>query len=64
MVAGNIGEYLNQNGIKQNWLAERLNIHPSTLNGILNGRSELKADMFIEICHILNVPPERFSEER
>jgi len=62
MVANNIGEYLRANGIKQSWLAERLEIPPTTLNGIVNGRSELKADLFIRICQVLNVPPEQFAE--
>ena len=60
MIAANIGKYLNDNGIKQTWLADKLEIPVSTLNGIIKGRSELKADMFITICNILNVPPEEF----
>lgn len=60
MVAQSIGEYLKDNGIKQTWLAERLEIPPTTLNGIINGRSELKADTFITICKVLNVSPETF----
>lgn len=58
MVAKSVGEYLKENGIKQAWLAERLDVPPTTLNGIINGRAEMKADMFIKICRILNVPPE------
>lgn len=60
MVAKNIGEYLKENGIKQTWLAERLEIPPQTLNGIIKGRSELKAETFITICKVLNVSPETF----
>ncbi len=62
LVAKCVGEYLKENGIKQSWLAERLEIPPTTLNGIFNGRSELKADLFIKICHVLNVPPETFAK--
>lgn len=63
MVAKSIGEYLKENGIKQSWLADRLDVPPTTLNGIINGRAEMKADMFISICRILNVPPETFAKE-
>lgn len=63
MIAKNIGEYLKENGIKQIWLADRLGIPATTLNGILNGRAEMKADMFISICRILNIPPETFANE-
>lgn len=62
LVANNIGEYLRKNGIKQTWLAEKLNIPTTTLNGIIHGRSELKADMFIRICQILKVQPEIFAK--
>ena len=60
LLAENIGKYLKDNGIKQTWLAERLDVPVTTLNGIINGRAELKADMFITICHVLNVSPETF----
>lgn len=63
MVAKSIGEYLKENGIKQSWLADRLDVPPTTLNGIINGRAKMKADMFISICKILNVPPETFAKE-
>ena len=63
MVAKSIGEYLRENGIKQTWLADRLDVPATTLNGIINGRTEMKADMFISICRILNVPPETFAKE-
>jgi plasmid maintenance system antidote protein VapI len=62
LVAKCIGEYLKENGIKQTWLADRLDVPVTTLNGIINGRAEMKADMFISICRILNVPPETFAK--
>lgn len=62
MVAENIGEYLKENGIKQTWLSEQIGVPNTTFNGILNGRTELKADMFIRICKVLNVSPETFAE--
>lgn len=62
MLAQNISEYLKNNGIKQSWLAEQVGLPVTTFNGIINGKVAMKADLFIEICKILNVPPEMFSE--
>lgn len=63
MLAQRINEYLRANGIKQTWLAEQLQIPITTLNGILNGKTALKADMFIAICKALNVQPETFTHQ-
>lgn len=60
MVAQKIKEYLANHGIKITWLAEQVGIPVSTLSGILNGVSALKADVFIQICKVLNVAPETF----
>lgn len=60
MLAKNIGEYLRANGIKKSWLADRLDIPVTTLTRMINGYDEMKADMFIRICIILNVLPETF----
>ena len=60
MVAANINEYLAEHGIKQTWLAEQLGVPVSTLNGILNGKVMMKADMFIRVCRVLKVSPETF----
>lgn len=60
MVAANISQYLADNGITKTWLAEQLGVPNSTLNGILNGKVMMKADMFIRICRVLKVSPETF----
>lgn len=58
MVAGKIKRFMEENGISQAWLARKLEIPPATMNGILNGNQQLKADMFIQICKLLRVSPE------
>lgn len=58
MVAGKIKRFMEDNGISQAWLARKLEISPATMNGILNGNQQLKADMFIQICKLLRVSPE------
>ncbi len=62
MVARKINEYLIANGVKKTWLAERLGVPVSTLSTILNGRVQMKAEMFINICKILGVAPETFAD--
>lgn len=63
MVAQNIANYLKDNGIKGTWLAKKLNIPKQTLYTILKGRAELKADMYIQICQILRVNPDIFTDK-
>ncbi len=62
MVAKNIEKYLKDHGIMAAWLARQLNIPKTTLYSVFNGSSQLKADMFIQICRILKVSPETFVE--
>lgn len=64
MLAQSINEYLKDRGIKQTWLADQIGVPVTTLNGIINGKVAMKADMFIEICRVLNEPPEKFAEGR
>lgn len=64
MLAERIDLYLKEHGIRQTWLAEKLGIPNTTLNGIIKGRAKMKADMFISICKLLNVPPEQFTSEK
>lgn len=53
--------YVNNNGIKQTWLAAQINISVKTLNSILLGRQRLTADMFELICRKgLKVDPSIF----
>lgn len=63
MLAESINRYLKDKGIKQSWLAEKVGLPVTTLNGIINGKTQLKADLFIQICRALEVPPETFSEK-
>lgn len=64
MIAQKINEYMKSHGIKLTWLAEQIGVPVSTLSGILNGKTQMKADMFIVICRVLNVAPETFADEK
>lgn len=60
MVGMEIKKYLFEHGIKQNYLADKLNIPAWKLHGRLTGEIELKATELYQICEILGEPLERF----
>lgn len=55
MVSQQLKKYLQTNGIKQSWLALKLGMTESKVSQILNGKSPLHADIFIEICLLLEI---------
>jgi transcriptional regulator with XRE-family HTH domain len=67
MSASNIGmkikEYLDQNGIKYSFVAEKAGIPAPVMSVILSGNRDVKILEYYRICKVLNVPFERFLEE-
>jgi transcriptional regulator with XRE-family HTH domain len=67
MSAASIGmrlkEYLDQNGTKYSFVAERANIPAPVMSVILSGNRELKVLEYYRICKVLGVPFEKFLEE-
>lgn len=55
MVRETIAKYLEDNGIKQNYLATKINMSPVTLNTILNGKRKIDIEEYAKICDALNV---------
>ena len=69
IVATLIKAYLEENGIKQNWLVDKLRengvrISPSKLSAILNGTRPLWADMLAEIVKVLKVDANVFMKSK
>ncbi|MDU6306664.1 helix-turn-helix domain-containing protein [Faecalispora jeddahensis] len=56
----NINFYLEQQGIKKKFLAEKASITENALNLALNGKRRLLADEYVRICLALNVPLDKF----
>ena len=52
-----IKEVLEEKGIKQVWLAEKLGKSFNTVNGYVQNRSQPSLEMLYEIAKILNVEP-------
>lgn len=59
-VAQKIKEYIETNGLKQTYVAEKSGMEISALNSILNGRTKLTVERLQLICKALNVEPAFF----
>ena len=59
-VADKLKAYIEDNGIKQTYIAEKTGIDVKTLNAILNGYVRLSGDRLEAICKVLKVSPKKF----
>jgi transcriptional regulator with XRE-family HTH domain len=57
-----VRQYLEDHGIRQNFVARKINISASTFNAIMTGQRRMFADELRTICEVLNVTPEVFIE--
>lgn len=55
-----IREYLISHGISQAFVARKIGISKQKLNGILNGRQEIKAMELKAVCEAVGVPFDYF----
>jgi transcriptional regulator with XRE-family HTH domain len=62
--AKRIKKYLNDNGIKQSFLAKKTGIKPQTLNSKLNESIRLNADDIELICTATGQEPNAFLKSR
>ena len=66
MSASSIGlrlkEYLDQNGTKYSFVAEKANIPAPVMSIILSGNRDIKILEYYRICKVLQVPFEKFIE--
>lgn len=62
MVGKRIKEYLNENGIKQSFLAEKTGMTNSVISDICTKERRIDALEYYKICKALNVPLEMFLE--
>lgn len=63
MVGKNIKSYLKENGIKQNFVAQKIGIPATTLNSMLSEKQKLPADTYFSICNVLGESPTRFASQ-
>jgi DNA-binding Xre family transcriptional regulator len=62
--AAKISAYLEENGIKQNWLAKKAGINENTLSSILKEQTKLSIERLEIICGVLGKEPNDFLEAR
>lgn len=58
-----IKEYLDQNGIKYSFVAEKANMAPPVMSLVLAGTRDVKVLEYYRICKALQVPFEKFIDE-
>lgn len=63
MIADNLKAYIKSKGIKQVYIAQKLDIPIASFNSMLSGRQKMPADLFFEICRELDVNPMDFVPE-
>lgn len=57
-----INKYIEEHGIKQNFVADRAGIPPELFRRSLSGDRKMPADEFIAICRVLSLDIEDFAE--
>lgn len=63
MVGARIKKYLDENGIKQAFIAEKVGLTPSQMSDICIHDRKIECVVYFKICKALNVPFETFIEE-
>lgn len=64
MLGSKIKGYLDSNGIKYSHVSEKTGIPMNILSPMLNEKRDIKATEYFSICSVLNVPLEKFAEEK
>lgn len=62
VVQSRIARYLEEHGIKQRWLAEKLGMTDNQISAILNGKRKMSVDEFARICTAIGKTPNDFME--
>lgn len=55
--------YVNENGIKQAYIAKKTGLSTDTISKILNGNRRILANEFLQICSVLNIDPNIFRDK-
>lgn len=64
LTADILRQHILENGIKQNFVAEKVGMSPELLRRSLDGKRKLQADEFIAICNALSLDLSFFMEKR
>lgn len=64
MLYEKIRDYINENGIKANSIAKKLNVSEQTFSAIIRGKRKISAEEYFIICEALNVSLEKFCDDK
>lgn len=59
-IVDKLNRYINQNGIKNTYIAQKTGLTIETISDILNGERRILADEFLLICTALDIDPNIF----
>lgn len=59
-LAKKLNDYVNENDIKQIYIAQKTGLAEDTVSQMLNGNRRILADEFLLICTALNIDPNIF----
>jgi plasmid maintenance system antidote protein VapI len=58
-----VKEYVQERGIKQRFLAEKVGVDDSKISKFLNGTQDIGVLEYFKLCEALDVPMEKFIKE-
>lgn len=63
MVGARIKEYLQEHGIKQTFLAEKIDMTNSVVSDMLTGQRKISCVEYYKICTVLGLPLDTFLKD-
>lgn len=58
-----INRIIDERGLKQSYIADKIGIRCSTMSRVLNGKRNLKIGEFLSLCDLLNINPMIFLDK-
>lgn len=55
--SSNVKKIIESRGLKQNYVAQQIGLHPKTFNALLNGRKTFDVVYVVPICNALGITP-------
>lgn len=62
LIAANIRKYLEEKGITQEWLAQKIGMSKQAMSATLKGTRRLTADEYVDICVALDLSMDYFKD--
>ena len=57
MIGAYLKAYMKEKGIKQSFIAEKINLSPQILGAMLNGQRKIEVSEYFRICEAIDVDP-------